>query len=36
MEQIRVPIPELTALFRELLDGAPWSTVAGRYPPARG
>jgi hypothetical protein len=36
MEQIRVPIPELTALFRELLDGAPWSKVAGRYPPARG
>jgi glycyl-tRNA synthetase len=32
MEQIRVPIAELTPVFRELLDGAPWSQVSGRYP----
>jgi glycyl-tRNA synthetase (class II) len=32
MEQIRVPIAELTAVFRELFDGAAWSQVAGRYP----
>jgi glycyl-tRNA synthetase len=36
MEQIRVPIPELPAIFRELLDGGAWQPVAGRYPPARG
>jgi glycyl-tRNA synthetase len=36
MEQIRVPIPELPAVFRELLDGGAWQQVAGRYPPARG
>jgi glycyl-tRNA synthetase len=36
MEQIRAPIPELGSVFRELLDGAPWSRVAERYPPARG
>ena len=32
MEQVRVPIAELAAVFRELLDGAPWSRVSGRYP----
>jgi glycyl-tRNA synthetase len=32
MEQIRVPIAELSAVFRELFDGAAWSQVAGRYP----
>ena len=36
MEQIRVPIGELTTVFRELFDGASWPQVAGRYPPARG
>jgi glycyl-tRNA synthetase len=36
MEQIRVPIPELSTVFRELLDGGAWRQVAGRYPPARG
>jgi len=32
MEQVRVPIAELGTVFRELLDGAPWSQVARRYP----
>ena len=32
MEQIRVPVPELQQVFQELLSGAPWSSVAGRYP----
>ena len=32
MEQARVPIAELGAVFRELLDGAPWSQAARRYP----
>ena len=36
MEQIRVPIPEMPAVFRELLDGGAWRQVAGRYPSARG
>jgi len=31
MEQIRVPIAELEAVFGELLDGAAWSAVAARY-----
>ena len=35
MEQIRVPIAELTPVFRELFDGAVWSQVSGRYPAAR-
>jgi len=35
MEQIRVPIVELSTVFRELLDGAPWSQVSGRYPSPR-
>src|SRR5437870_4202129 len=35
MEQIRLPIVELTPVFRELLDGASWTQVAGRYPSAR-
>jgi len=32
MEQIRVPIAELAPVFRGLLDGAPWTQVAARYP----
>jgi glycyl-tRNA synthetase (class II) len=32
MGQIRVPIAELEAAFAELLGGAPWVTVAARYP----
>jgi glycyl-tRNA synthetase len=36
MEQIRVPIAELVTVFRELFDGASWSQLAERYPPARG
>jgi len=36
MEQIRVPIAELVTVFRELFDGASWSQLATRYPPARG
>ena len=32
MGQIRVPIGELTRVFRELFDGAPWMSVASRYP----
>jgi hypothetical protein len=32
MEQARVPIAELGAVFRELLDGAPWHQVSVRYP----
>jgi glycyl-tRNA synthetase (class II) len=32
MEQVRVPIAELGAVFRELLGGAPWSQVSARYP----
>jgi hypothetical protein len=36
MGQIRVPIAELTAIFRELLDGAAWSQVSARYPAPRG
>ncbi len=36
MEQIRVPIEELSGVFGELFDGAAWRTVAGRYPPAKG
>ncbi len=31
MEQIRVPIPELVSVVRELLAGAPWSSMAGRF-----
>ncbi len=36
MEQIRVPIEELSGVFGELFDGAAWRTAAGRYPPAKG
>jgi glycyl-tRNA synthetase len=32
MGQVRVPIPELEAVFRELVGGTAWTTVAGRYP----
>jgi hypothetical protein len=32
MEQVRVPVPELDRVFAELLGGAPWAAVAGRYP----
>jgi len=35
MEQIRVPIGELVALFRELLDGGDWGRLARRYPASR-
>jgi hypothetical protein len=35
MEQVRVPIVELTAVIRELLGGAPWPQVSGRYPSPR-
>ncbi|MBI1961891.1 MAG: glycine--tRNA ligase, partial [Candidatus Rokubacteria bacterium] len=35
MEQIRVPVPELRAVFGELLAGAAWSAVAARYPGAK-
>jgi glycyl-tRNA synthetase len=35
MEQIRVPIAELAAVFGELLDGAPWSRVSARFGAAR-
>jgi len=31
MEQIRVPIPELGAVLRELLGGALWSQVSARF-----
>ena len=34
MEQIRVPIPELPALFRELLGEGTWAAVTARYPRA--
>jgi len=33
MDQIRVPVAELEAVFRELLtDGVAWSTVGARFP----
>ncbi len=32
MDQIRVPIPEVTRVFQELLSEQVWSTVAARYP----
>jgi glycyl-tRNA synthetase (class II) len=32
MSQIRVPIGELKQVFSELFGGAPWATVASRYP----
>jgi glycyl-tRNA synthetase len=35
MEQARVPLVELAAVTRELLDGAPWPQVSGRYPSPR-
>src|SRR5574341_1386037 len=35
MEQIRVPIADLAAVFRELFDGVAWSSVAARYPAAK-
>ena len=34
MEQIRVPIAELPAIFRGLLTEGTWAEVAARYPPA--
>jgi hypothetical protein len=30
-----VPIVELARVIRELLDGAPWPQVSGRYPLSR-
>src|SRR3989449_4228544 len=35
MEQIRVPVAELAAVFRELLGGVTWTDLAPRYPPVR-
>jgi hypothetical protein len=36
MEQIRVPIPELVPVLRELLDdGGDWTSVADRFGPHR-
>jgi len=35
MEQIRVPVPELPGVFRELLGGGAWADLVHRYPPAR-
>jgi hypothetical protein len=32
MGQIRVPIAELESAFADLLGGAPWATLAARYP----
>jgi glycyl-tRNA synthetase len=32
MEQIRVPVAELPAVFQQLLGGAAWADVAARYP----
>jgi hypothetical protein len=35
MQQLRVPIAELDAVFARLLDaGAPWSEIAAAYPRA--
>jgi len=31
MEQIRVPLDALGSVFRELLGGAAWASVAGRF-----
>jgi glycyl-tRNA synthetase (class II) len=37
MQQIRVPMTELDAVFTRLLDaGVPWSEVAAGYPRAEG
>jgi glycyl-tRNA synthetase len=35
MEQVRVPIPELPALFRDLLGDRSWSEAVARYPRAK-
>jgi glycyl-tRNA synthetase (class II) len=35
MEQARVPIDALPAVFLDLLSGGPWSAVASRYPAAK-
>ena len=32
MEQIRVPVAELTATFQRLLGGTPWSQISQQYP----
>jgi glycyl-tRNA synthetase len=34
MEQVRVPIPELSALFHDLLGERTWSDAVARYPRA--
>jgi glycyl-tRNA synthetase len=34
MEQIRVPIPELSSVLGELLAGSEWRVVAARFGPA--
>jgi len=31
MEQIRVPLDSLGSVFRELLGGSAWASVAGRF-----
>jgi len=36
MEQIRVPMAEVEAIFARLLGDAPWSEVAAAYPRAEG
>ena len=36
MEQVRVPVAELTEVFGKLLDDTAWAEVARRYPPAKG
>jgi glycyl-tRNA synthetase len=35
MEQIRVPIPELAAIFGDLLSGGQWAKAAARFPAAK-
>jgi glycyl-tRNA synthetase len=35
MEQARVPIDALPAVFLDLLNGGPWSAVASKYPAAK-
>src|SRR5262245_56835051 len=36
MEQVRVPVAELTEVFGKLLDDTAWADVARRYPPTKG
>jgi glycyl-tRNA synthetase len=32
MQQVRVPVAEVEAVFQQLLEGAGWTSVAARYP----